>query len=71
MKKIKVLGIKKILIFDLEYLTKLSVKIEIDKTSINLEIEYKKGIIKGLCFTMGDLIKFVRHSTSRQHKLRP
>ena len=52
-RKIKLLGIKKILIFDLEYLTKLSVSIEIDKTSINLEKEYKIGIKKVLCFNIG------------------
>ena len=39
MKKTKVLGKKKILILDLEYRTKLSVKKDIDKTSINLQIE--------------------------------
>ena len=43
------LGIKKIEILLREYLTKLSVKIEIDKTSKNLEIEYANGI-KDLLF---------------------
>ena len=43
-KKINFLAIKKILTLLLEYLTKLSVNIEIMNTSRNLEIEYKKGI---------------------------
>ena len=59
------------LILDLEYLTKLSVKIEIDKTSINLEKEYKIGIKNLFWLTIGDLINLVRYSTSRQHKFKP
>ena len=43
-KKINDLGIKNILKLLLEYLTRLSVKIDISKTSKNLENEYKKGI---------------------------
>ena len=38
------LGKEKIEILLREYLTKLSVKIDIDKTSKNLEIEYINGI---------------------------
>ena len=38
-KNIKILGIKNILIFDLEYLTRLSVNNEIDNISVNLDNE--------------------------------
>tara|TARA_B100000579_G_C22388140_1_gene646036 strand:+ start:454 stop:624 length:171 start_codon:yes stop_codon:yes gene_type:complete len=43
-KKINFLGNKKILTLLLEYLTKLSVKKEINKTSTNLNNEYIIGI---------------------------
>ena len=59
-KKINNRGIKKILVFDLEYLTKISVKKEIDRTSKILEIEKRKGIMNLFFRRNGDEIKFVR-----------
>ena len=55
----------------LEYLTKLSVKIDMDKTSINLDSEYIIGMIKWFFFKNGKDIKLAKQSTSLQHKFRP
>ena len=72
--KIKItnlLGSSKILKLLLEYLTKLSVKKEIDKISTNLVNEYINGIIEGLFFKNLIDINLDRESTSRQHKFNP
>ena len=71
MKKAKFLGIKNILELDLEYLTKLSVNIDIDKTSINLENEYIRGIKEKLLLKNLRETIFARQSTSLQHKFKP
>ncbi len=55
----------------LEYLTKASVKTDIDITSINREIEYKIGTQKLLFHIKGTEIKFARVSTSLQHRFKP
>ena len=56
---------------DLEYLTKQSVKIEIDKTSTTREMEYRRGMKRLLFLSIGNEISLVSESTSLQHKFRP
>ena len=70
-KKTKDLGKAKILQLLLEYLTKLSVRIDIEITSINLDNEYIRGIIEEFLFKNGTDINFDRHSTSLQHRFNP
>ena len=65
------LGTAKIHKSHLEYLTKISVKIDRAKISPNLDIEYVNGINEKFFLKNGVEINFVRHSTSLQHRLRP
>ena len=69
--KINVLGNLNMLMLLLEYLTKLSVNIEINNTSSSLDKKYKIGIIEWLFLRNGTEINFVRQSTSLQHKFNP
>ena len=71
MRKTRVLGKRKKFILVLEYLTNISVKMEIDRTSTNLETEYKIGTNNFLLLINGDEINLVRESTSLQHKFKP
>ena len=54
-----------------EYLTKLSVKIDMDNTSNDLEIEYINGIKEWLFFNNGMDNNLDKQSTSRQHRFSP